>query len=395
MRPNRRVAVLGAGIMGSSLALLLARRGHDVVLADKAGAPMSGASRWNEGKIHLGYLYGADPSMATARHVVPGGLAFARIVRDLVGSDPHPHFTAGGDTYLLHRKSVAGAVQLRQKFAAIDELLVEQAAGLSRSRPLTMRELAVHTSSEDITGGFVAPERSIDTNWLADRYVEAVAAEARIELQMRTTIAGVRHAGTVDGRWRVDADVPIDGEFDLVINALWEGRLVVDMAAGLQPAPGWSHRYRLSLFVTTARPLTVPSALVAVGPFGDVKNYDGTHFYVSWYPVGLRAEGTEPALATPPPLEVAGETAFIRDVRAGIAPLIAGVDDVLDSAAETRVRGGYVFAQAQGPLDEAASTIHRRDRFGMRRVGNYLSIDTGKFSTAPWLAHQIIAELQA
>jgi len=51
------VAILGAGIMGSSTALFLARRGAAVTLFDAAPAPFSCASRWNEGKIHLGFLY--------------------------------------------------------------------------------------------------------------------------------------------------------------------------------------------------------------------------------------------------------------------------------------------------------------------------------------------------
>lgn len=59
---RRRVAVLGAGIMGCSVAIQLARRGFDVTVFDRETAPMAAASRWNEGKIHLGYIYGADPT---------------------------------------------------------------------------------------------------------------------------------------------------------------------------------------------------------------------------------------------------------------------------------------------------------------------------------------------
>ena len=57
--------------MGSSVALLLGRRGVQVTVFDQAPLPFAGASRWNEGKIHLGYLYAADPSLETARRVLP------------------------------------------------------------------------------------------------------------------------------------------------------------------------------------------------------------------------------------------------------------------------------------------------------------------------------------
>ena len=77
---SKRVAILGAGIMGASLALMLARRGLDVFLFDREDSPVGRASRWNEGKIHLGYLYAAAPTTSTAQAMIPGGLAFGRIV---------------------------------------------------------------------------------------------------------------------------------------------------------------------------------------------------------------------------------------------------------------------------------------------------------------------------
>ena len=87
-----------------SLALFLARRGFEVCLFDRETAPLAGASRWNEGKIHLGYLYGADPSLETARRVIPGGLNFGPLISELVGADISPHVTEQDDIYLVHRE---------------------------------------------------------------------------------------------------------------------------------------------------------------------------------------------------------------------------------------------------------------------------------------------------
>jgi len=80
----RTVAVLGAGIMGSSLALMLARRGSRVTLFEQLAQPFEAASRWNEGKIHLGFLYNADGSMQSAERMLPGGLAFKPLVEELI-----------------------------------------------------------------------------------------------------------------------------------------------------------------------------------------------------------------------------------------------------------------------------------------------------------------------
>src|SRR6187431_2869135 len=122
---RRRVAVLGAGIMGCSVAIQLARRGFDVTVFDRETAPMSAASRWNEGKIHLGYIYGADPTLATAQHLLPGGLLFAECLRELIGTELDGHATADDDIYLVHRASVATPDALAARFEAISSLIRE------------------------------------------------------------------------------------------------------------------------------------------------------------------------------------------------------------------------------------------------------------------------------
>jgi glycine/D-amino acid oxidase-like deaminating enzyme len=96
--------------MGSSVALLLAGRNIRSVLIDAAPAPFSGASRWNEGKIHLGYLYGADPSLATARKLIPGGLKFKILIERILERPFSANkVTDHNDTVLIHRRSVVGA----------------------------------------------------------------------------------------------------------------------------------------------------------------------------------------------------------------------------------------------------------------------------------------------
>src|SRR3954452_18870597 len=104
------VAVLGAGIMGCSLALSLARRGARggarVTLLDAAPQPCAGASRWNEGKIHLGYLYAADPSLTTARLVLEAVLAFKPLTERLIGHSLDGVTSAADDVFLMHRRSV-------------------------------------------------------------------------------------------------------------------------------------------------------------------------------------------------------------------------------------------------------------------------------------------------
>jgi hypothetical protein len=44
-----------------------------------------------------------------------------------------------------------------------------------------------------------------------------------------------------------------------------------------------SYRYRVSVFLRAEQACTLPNAVIAVGPFGDIKNYNGRDLYLSWY----------------------------------------------------------------------------------------------------------------
>ena len=400
MRRSGRVAVLGAGIMGSSLALFLARRGVDVLLIDRAEAPVAGSSRWNEGKIHLGYLYGADPSLDTARHILPGGLRFAPLLSELIGEDVSSHATSTDDTYLIHRRSVVDSDTVRARFDAVSELArthPDAAAYLTDVSRAAVTEIPRRDldelTTDEVVAGFRVPERSVDTRWVADRLVAAVEAESRITLRLGTTVTGATPVESADGPWRVRGTPDLDERVDVVLNALWEGRLAVDSVAGLTPDYAWTHRYRLCVFARTPRPVDVRSAIAAVGPFGDVKNFDGRDFYLSWYPVGLVAQGADVVPPRPLALTPAEEARFVGEVRAGLESVMPGVGRVLDEAEEVLVRGGYVFARGTGSIGDRGSDLHRRDRYGVVRRGTYLSIDTGKYSTAPWLADRLAREI--
>ena len=57
------------------------------------------------------------------------------------------------------------------------------------------------------------------------------------------------------------------------------------------------------------------------------------------------------------------------------------------------LRGGWVSAAGRGVLSDPRSTLHRRDEFGIVRLGSYVSVDTGKYASAPLLAHRIAQSL--
>lgn len=398
----RRVAVLGAGIMGSSVALLLGRRGVQVTVFDQAPLPFAGASRWNEGKIHLGYLYAADPSLATARRVLPGGLAFRRLVESLIGCPLDPAISGHDDTYLVHRDSVVDAAAFGHYVAAVCDLCRETPGRdgylsdlrRGRARRLTHRELEADYDARYIAAGFRVPERSVSTTWVADRFTEALAACPAIALEMGTRVGAVVPIDeTPDARLKVQTGDDLAGPFDAVVNALWEGRLAVDAGLGIRPEAAWSHRYRLSVFMRARRPLSVPSTVIAVGPFGDVKNYNGRDYHLSWYAAGLVAEGDSIHPPQPPGPSRLEHDRIAAEVLDRLGDIVTPVRALAEEAEEIRVEGGWVYALGQGSLADPSSRLHRRDRVGIHRRGRYFSVDTGKYSIAPWLAESLAEEI--
>lgn len=405
-RATGRVAVLGAGITGCSTALFMARQGYSVTLFDQARQPFEGSSGWNDGKLHLGYLYAADPSLGTARQLLTGGLLFKDIVEELLGGSIAGATTPRDEIFLLHRDSVVQQQGIEAYFRRVSDLVRSHPdagrywddAARRGATPLTAAE-AAQTAPEGgaILGGWRLPERSVSSRWIARRYIAALAAEPKIELRTGRRVLGVRPEGeaglegSLDGPFRVETDAGTDGPFTIVVNALWEGRCVIDQGIGLGPLPEVTHRYRYALFVHTARPVAQDNALIGTGPFGDVKAYGDRDFYLSWYPAGLVAEGRDPAPPPVPAMDEAARQALAHRILDGLAEHLPAVRRVADGAAHMDVQGIWVVAPGSGPLHDPAAGLHRRDRFGIRRTGRYISVDSGKFSTAPWMAREVAA----
>jgi len=391
----RRIAILGGGMLGVCTALELVRRGESVSLIEGSADLMQGASRWNEGKIHLGYLYAADTELCTAERLIPGALAFADLVKRHIGRELD-EFCTIDDTFMLHCQSVVDLesfVKYAERVAGMAKEIADRTGRTYLSdlspgvvRRLSPGELAQITCSDEVVAGFRVNEVSVSTVPIADLLVEAVRSEPRIQVHVETWVKSVRRRD--DDRMEIvaEGDRACDlGAFDVVVNALWEGRPAVDATLGVMPEAPWTHRFRAAVFGDGGG-TQLPSAVLVTGPFGDVKRYRDGRVYLSWYPVGLLAEGHE----IEPPRDDARlsleRNARIRtEVVAALTGFFPSVASVSTNPS-LEVHGGWVYAIGRGSLADRASTLHRRDRFGITVDRGYISVDTAKYSIAPWLA---------
>lgn len=293
-----RIGILGAGIAGSCAALELASRGFTVDLYDQREEPVSAASFYNEGKIHLGLLYAKDSSRHTARLMITGALAFAPLLRRWAGFHPDLVSISTPFFYGVHRGTMLPVDDLRAHYqACVDffrELLeagAEPYLGIERSAEaseLTPTEIAALFEPEFIEAVFRTSERAVDPRFVAVLLRQAVRAEPRINFIGSATVTDVRildrglgvsfeHEGTVH-----------HSRYDQVANALWHGRLKFDAQLGLHPLYRWSYRYKFGnrIFVPLS-PGDIPSITCVLGPFGDIVNFGRRGLFLSWYPEGM------------------------------------------------------------------------------------------------------------
>jgi len=401
--------VIGAGLQGCSIALELAHRGQNVTLVDQEPMAMYRASLRNEGKIHLGLIYAADASRATAALQLEGALHFRPLLERWLGPAVATIGISTPFVYLVARDSLLDAEALEAHYDHLTrecERMVGANPGLdylgAKPGRLATRtsasRIAAHFAPERFASAFLTEERAIDTDDLARCVRAAVDAHPNIRFIPGFRVDGIRRAGGivhVRGRQGADGTAhQIDSAH--VVNATWEQRLRLDRMAGLAAPEGWLHRLKYRAIVGLPQECRHdPSATMVLGRYGDVVVRPNGTAFLSWYPSGLRGWCHDLA---PPDAWNAACTGQVPagDAAAIGAELIAQVSAWYPAMAAGRlltVDAGAIFAYGKSDVDDANSGLHDRTIVGIRGDAGYLSVDPGKLTTAPLFAVQAVDRL--
>jgi glycine/D-amino acid oxidase-like deaminating enzyme len=396
-----RVAVLGGGFQGVCAALELASRGIEVDLFDRNAALITQAGARNEGKIHLGYVYAADRSFATAKTMISGALAFAPTVRRWIGSKLDTVARSSRFHYLVHSESMVGPEAIRRHFDEVARALAlaadvdgQEYFGIDLREP--HRELgdSERRCSYDgkVSAAIETREISVDAIALAGVLRDAVAACPRVRVRLATTVtAAARDEHGVEVALR-DANGNYCERYDHAVNALWDGRQEIDTSAGVNSAGTHVYRCKYGLRIAySALAPPVPSVTIVLGPFGDVVNYGNGELYLSWYPVclaGLATGRADSAWTLDPNAAAASRVA--RDAVDALATLIPALGRIPHAAVQDAVvRGGIIVARGETDIVDPKSGLHRRYEIGVESHGRYHSIDIGKYTMAPLFARHV------
>jgi glycine/D-amino acid oxidase-like deaminating enzyme len=394
-----RVAVLGGGVLGCCTALVLAQRGVRVTIFDRADRLISRTSTHNEGKIHFGYVYAGDSSLATARMMIRGALSFAPFLQRYLDFSPQRVELSSPHVYVVHANTQRSLDYISGYFGAVHGMIENAACGKEnyyfgadlRQAPWRWpdAELVATFNRDKAIAAFQTQEIAIDPYALAQIVRDRVAATPTVELRLRHTVRSVREA---DDHLMVVSEGPhgpdSDG-YDHVVNALWDGRLAIDATLGVRPKREWLYRFRYGVrFETHNLPQTLPSLTVVHGPFGGVVCYENGAMYLAWYPVckvdssnSLEPPDWPPHAQEPLRSRVIGGT--LRALTE-IVPALGTLDP--QSIGRASVVGGNIFAWGSTDTDDPNSDLHQRHDIGVVSVGNYHSIDPGKLTLAPYFA---------
>lgn len=390
------VAVAGGGISGCLIALELAEAGCQVDLIEQEDDLLTGASYWCEGKIHLGFVYALDASLRTADAMAAGAATFVPLLSRWVPAADLASSTSRPFLYAVHAESLVGPATLERYFDTLPYLWHDAVSHTSLAartaaptwRRLTRRALSSVFDRAGVQAAYEVNEVAIDPMAIARGLRRAVAAEGRISVHCGSRVHRIVNAGStgMDVEWETAAE-EVAREFDFAVNATWFDRLRLDAEVGHPPRRQAIHRYMVVLHGGPL-PAEVPSVTYVLGEFGDLVSFPDRSFF-SWYPVGLLATCHDLAPGAVPILTEAQEEGIRSGSLRALARLMPEMGAAIEAAgAQAQVAGGWISAWGRTGIADRRSELHRRFEIGPTRYGRYVSVDTGKYTTAPLFAHQ-------
>jgi glycine/D-amino acid oxidase-like deaminating enzyme len=396
------IAIFGAGILGTCTALELADRGHRITVFERNAEPLSEASLYNEGKLHLGFVYAADPSFRTAERMLRGATRFMDVLGRWI---PHAALCALATRpfdYVVHRDTMVAVPDIEAHFGRVRQTLEEilllrpVVSPLDASRPvwrrLTGGELETRYDPAIVEAAYETCEIAVDPWAIANHLRAALRAHPGIELITHASVdrAADRAGGGFDVVFGSQGEHRA-GPFAAVVNAVWANRPALDRRYGLTPRGRWLIRRKLGVNLLCSRaPDALASFTVMLGPFGDVVAYQTGRVYLSWYPACMIGTTTGTQETDWNAVLRGVDFGTVRretiDALARICPAVGTLEAI--AGGEIVVNGGSIFALGETDIDDPDSQLHERLDTGVDGRGAYLSVDTAKFTLAPAVAVQ-------
>ena len=258
---GRRIAVVGAGIFGCTVALALAEAGARVSVFERLREILGGASGNNQNRLHLGFHY--PRSIETARQSDRGyGPFVAAFPGAIARGYPNAYFIADEGSRTTAEHYLAFCACLEQPFT-----------------PIAPADFTA-TEVRGCSTGILCDERVYDTALLADAFRTRLAREGGIELCCGADVTTLE--ATARGYRVVVADGPVAGDFDAVINCAYAD--INRLSRGLSFAIA-DNQYEYTAVPIVELDLPPFGATIMDGPFAGLLPWGRTRQFLLYHVV--------------------------------------------------------------------------------------------------------------
>ena len=369
------IAILDGGIAGCCIALQLAKLGYPVTLYEKHAMLMTEASLNNEGKLHLGYVYAADPTGKTYLKMIQDSQQFLHDISELTGLSKDWFHCSQPFIYGVANDSLLDVEVINSHFKQVDAA-IGQVGSRSRIKDIE----AAGLNSKNLQAAFQTKEFCVNPAQVAASLVASVMCNPRIEVKLNTFILSSSIANSNSYQLELQHLEHINTvNHSIVINCTWGDRRRLDEQLGIIAIRPTMLRYKLSIQFNDLPHLPkLPSLTLITGSYGDIVNHGNGSYFLSWYPVCKIAETT---LSDPAPLDKAAKkidpNSLINETFKSLTDFAPELAKLLPYKKSARIAGGIISGWGNTDIDDINSELHQRHDIGFSDNNGWISVDTG------------------
>jgi len=391
----KKALVLGGGIQGCCIALMLRKHGYEVNLIDKSKDIINRASLNQEGKIHLGFVYGLDTSLKTGKKLLLDALYFAPYLEYLLGRKVNwEKFKSSNFNYLVAKDSMLSPDEVDAYFQTLQTIYSEYMKnekltylGKRPKRLFQKISIPSQVNPDFFQACFATEEVALHPESLKEIIKEKILSE-NINLFLNQYVTSVKKTpnGFIVEIHSEDGDIQ-QLESDVVFNCLWEGRMALDKKIGIEVEKDYNLRFKHGIIIKPPAALRgLPSLTIIQGPYGDYVNYpQNKQTYFCWYPSSMKGMVIDQIM--PQSWEEACDGHISNTLRQNLVnenfnhfhQLIPTLSEFKDST----IVGGVIVAKGHQDIHNIDSKLHERSEFPITQNNGYFSINTGKFTCVP------------
>lgn len=399
---NLKIAIIGGGLTGCCVAASLSDIAKRITLFESGPQLLGEASSYNEGRIHLGYTYGMDKSLNTARLMARAALSFENLLNRWFGEKISKIPRSSCFNYAVHKKGLLSGTEYGAFAKKVSEIIKQTLKrgdkyfGIDLKKPpskLSSKYVSAHYDINNISSVFETSEISVDPEAIAEIIRKNIVKIPGVKIRCNTEVLATK---IQNSRYILQLLTPdnhqIDEPFDCVINASGRSLLRLDSLIGIQPPKNPLFRLKY-LIRTRTKDIDVTSTTVVLGKFGDTVNFNDFMF-LSWYPAGRLDwyEGLNPQKANPILTKQPQASRLKKEIIMGLSTIIPRLKSKQINNSD--LRGNWIYAPATSDVNNPTSALHQRTQVGIIQSGNYFSINPGKYTSAPYFANNLAKKIK-